>query len=119
MNKQKIVQKKQILLDEKKSPMNNFRHVFMKEELKLFSTNNKYKKDILSNMCSSAYNDNKKKKSMDLSEANTTYLSSFRNKKSLNAKLIKGLIFPSCIYLVPACIIVLKNFLFFMGFIIK
>ncbi len=88
MNKQKIVQKKQILLDEKKSPMNNFRHVFMKEELKLFSTNNKYKKDISSNKCSSAYNDNKKKKSIDLSEANTTYLSSFINKKSNSVKNI-------------------------------
>ncbi len=88
MNNQKIVQKKQILLDEKKSPMNNFRHVFMKEELKLFSTNNKYKKDISSNKCSSAYNDNKKKKSIDLSEANTTYLSSFINKKSNSVKNI-------------------------------
>ena len=88
MNNQKIAQKNQFLLDEKKSPMNNFRHVFMKEELKLFSTNNKYKKDISSNKCSSAYNDNKKKKSIDLSEANTTYLSSFINKKSNSVKNI-------------------------------
>ena len=61
MNNQKIVQKKQILLDKKKNPMNNFRHIFMKEELNLFSGNNKSKKVLLSNI-TSVYNAKKRKK---------------------------------------------------------
>ena len=88
MNNQKIVQKKQILLDKKKNPMNNFRHIFMKEELNLFPGNNKSKKVLLSNI-TSVYNAKKKKKnSIDLSEANTTYFSSFRNNKSNSVKNI-------------------------------
>ena len=68
--------------------MNNFRHIFMKEELNLFAGNNKSKKVLLSNIIS-VYNAKKKKKnSIDLSEANTTYFSSFRNKKSNSVKNI-------------------------------
>ena len=89
MNNQKIAQKKQFLFDEKKYTMNNFRHILYKEELNLLSTNNKSKKYILSNLSSSNYNDNKKKKSIDLSDVNTTNLSSFRNHKSNSVKNIR------------------------------
>ena len=88
MNNQKIAQKKQFLFDEKKYTMNNFRHILYKEELNLLSANNKPKKYILSNLSSSNYNDNKKKKSIDLSDVNTTNLSSFRNHKSNSVKNI-------------------------------
>ena len=88
MNNQKIAQKKQFLFDEKKYTMNNFRHILYKEELNLLSANNKSKKYILSNLSSSNYNDNKKKKSIDLSDVNTTNLSSFRNHKSNSVKNI-------------------------------